>query len=134
MPGSTRYALDTSFLLYHYYKRDERTVAILEGGFFTPVTLSEAVYMLCRKEGLRPALDYAAKIVKTSTLVPAERVALVAAQLKCKLPVSLADAWALAAGKVQQVPTLFALREKEVVKNLLLITSETPVSFLDEVQ
>ncbi len=131
--GSRRYALDTSFLIYHYYKGDERTLELLHNGITNYVTLSEVLYILCRYENLKKALSYIEGIVKSVSIAPSSKISLIAGQFKCKYPIALADCWVLATAKVYRVPSLFAFKEKEIVKHLDLIKKEVEIVFLDEI-
>ncbi|MEM2902695.1 MAG: PIN domain-containing protein [Candidatus Bathyarchaeia archaeon] len=133
MSGSRNYALDSSFLIYHHYKGDALTNDILKAGLLNPVSLSEALYVVCRKEGVATALNFVMDALKTVRIVPSERVALMAGQFKCKYPISLADCWVLATSKVFNVPALFAFRERELLAYIEDVRRETEVKFLDEV-
>jgi len=126
------YALDSSFLIYHHYKGDGATNDILKAGLLNLVALSEALYVICRKEGVATALNFVMEILKVVKVVPSERIAPMAGQFKCKYPVSLADCWVLATSKIFNVPALFAFREKELLTHIDAIRRETEVEFLDE--
>jgi len=131
--GSRKYALDTSFLVYHYYRGNVLTERLLSNGIVNYVTLSEVLYILCRYEGLNPALNYIRKVVKLASIAPSSKVSLVAGQFKCKYPISLADCWVLATAKVYGIPSLFAQKEKEIIKHIEAIRSEVEIIFLDEI-
>jgi predicted nucleic acid-binding protein len=70
--GSKSYALDTSFLVYHYYKGDERTNRFFEEGVTNLVTICETLYTICRKEGLQRALDFVKEVSKRVKIIPSE--------------------------------------------------------------
>ena len=133
MSGLRNYALDSSFLIYHYYKGDDATNDILKTGLLNLVALSEALYVICRKEGVTTSLNFVKEISKAVKVAPSERIAPMAGQFKCKYPISLADCWVLATSKVFKVPALFAFKEKELVAHIDTIRGETEVKFLDEV-
>jgi len=132
LSGARNYALDSSFLIYHHYKGDDVTNGILKAGFLNLVALSEALYVICRKEGVAAALNFVMDISKTVKVVPSERIALMAGQFKCKYPVSLADCWVLATSKVFNVPALFVFRERELLAHIDAVRRETGVEFLDD--
>jgi len=131
--GSRRYSLDTSFLTYHYYNRETKTSRILSSGALNLTTVSETLYVLCRTEGLEKSLQFIKDVYKQAQLVPSERLVAVAGQFKCKYPISLADSWVLATGKILRIPALFAHREEEIINHLESISKEVEVAFLDEV-
>jgi len=133
LSGPRSYALDSSFLIYHHYKGDDATNDILKAALLNLVALSEALYVICRKEDVSTALNFVTKISKVVNVVPSERIAPMAGQFKCKYPISLADCWVLATSKVFKVPALFALKEKELVAHIDAIRVEVEVKFLDEV-
>lgn len=133
MNASTSYSLDTSFLLYHRYRGDEKTEAILKQGVVNLVTSSELLYVLCRKEGVEKSLSYLKQVHSKAKLAPSEPVAPVAGQFKCKYPIALADCWVLATGKVSGIPALFAFPEKEIQARSELIGREVQIEFLEEV-
>jgi predicted nucleic acid-binding protein len=131
--GSKSYALDTSFLVYHYYKGDERTNRFFEEGVTNLVTICETLYTICRKEGLQRALDFVKEVSKRVKIIPSERVTPIAGQFKCKYSISLADCWVLATAKIQNIPALFAFKEKELQEHLESLKHEVEVIFLEEV-
>jgi len=133
LSGSRNYVLDSSFLIYHYYKADSATSDILKGGFLNHVSLSEALYILCRKEGITTTLDFIREILKVIKVVPSERIVLIAGQFKCKYPIALADCWVLATSKVLEAPALFAFKEKELLAHVDAIREEVKVEFLEEI-
>ena len=132
MNGQRSYALDSSFLIYHHYKGDSTTNDIIKAGFLNLVALSEALYVICRKEGVVTALDFVKETSKIVKIVPSERIAPMAGQFKCKYPISLADCWVLATSKVFKAPALFAFKEKELLAHIDAVREETEVEFLDE--
>ncbi|MEM2127395.1 MAG: PIN domain-containing protein [Candidatus Bathyarchaeia archaeon] len=130
--GLGSYALDTSVLLHHRYAPSDLTEALISSGIINLVTLSEVLYIVCRGEDSSKALSYVEELAEKGRLAPSERVAPVAGQFKCRFPVSLADAWVLATGKVMDLPCLFAHREKGLVSHITAISREVEVRFLDE--
>lgn len=108
------------------------TEALVGSGIINLVTLSEVLYIVCRGEEASKALSYVEELAERSKLAPSELVAPVAGQFKCRFPVSLADAWVLATGKVMNVPCLFAHKERELISHLAAIRKEVEVHFLDE--
>ncbi len=121
------YALDTSVLIVHYYRKD--LGEILKRGYINLHTLSETFYVICRIEGVEEAARYIQEIVKTAKIVPSHELALVAGQFKCKYRISLADAWVLATAKVKNIPALF-VKEKEVLDILDKLKDEVNIEFL----
>jgi len=68
--GLRNYALDSSFLIYRRYKGDGETNDILEATFLNLVALSEALYVICIKEGVTTALNFTKEISKVVGGVP----------------------------------------------------------------
>ena len=122
------YALDTSALIVHYYKRNLKE--IIKESYVNLHTLSETFYIICRTEGLEKAAHYIQEIVGTATIVPSHELALTAGQFKCKYRISLADAWTLATAKIKRVPALFGIREREILDILDQLKKEVEVEFL----
>ena len=121
------YALDTSILIVHYYRKN--LGEILKKGYVNLHTLSETFYVICRMEGVEEAFRYIEELVKTLKIVPSHELALVAGQFKCKYRISLADAWTLATAKVKNVPALF-VKEKELLDVLDQLREEVSIEFL----
>jgi len=96
------------------------------------VTVSEALYVLCRVEGFRSALNFISDVARKATIPSLGSIALVAGQFKCKYPIALADCWVLATAKVNGVPALFESREEEIAKRLSEIEQEVEVKFLED--
>jgi len=135
LSGSERYALDSSVLLFDYFAgRPEKTAELVRNSLLNLVALSEALYIICRIDGIERAQGFMEECAKEATVVPSERVAPLAGHLKCRYPISLADCWTLATGKAFDAPCVFAFRETEIVRNLDLIRQEVMVKFLDELQ
>jgi predicted nucleic acid-binding protein len=124
------YAIDTGVLMHHYFKKD--LDEILKRSLVNEVTISEVLYVLCRVEGLRNALNFISDIAGKIIVPSSNSTALVAGQFKCKYPIALADCWVLATAKVNGVPALFESREEEIVKRLSKIEQEVEIEFLDE--
>jgi predicted nucleic acid-binding protein len=133
LSGLRSYALDSSFLIYHYFKQDDKTERILELGFINPVVLSETFYVLCRKVGLNNALSFVAKVSKEVKTAPLERLIAMAGQFKCKYPLSIVDCWVLATSRALSIPALFAFKEKELLVHLDELGEEVEIQFLDEI-
>ena len=133
MTGSKQYALDTSFLIFHYYRPGVQTTKILCNGVLNHVTLSETLYVLCRKESISRSAEYIKQIVKQSySIVPSEDLMGLAGQFKCRFPIALADCWTLATARQNQIPCLFAMREDEIIKQLVKLQEEVRIVFLDQ--
>lgn len=122
------YALDTSALIVHYYKRNLEEV--IGNSYVNLHTISEVFYVLCRVEGVDSAARYVREIVGKTGIVPSSKLALVAGQFKCKYRISLADAWTLATAKVEEVPALFGVREREILDVLDRLGEEVEVEFI----
>lgn len=135
MNGSGKYALDSSVLLFDYFTRGtERTARLIANSILNHVTLSETLYVICRVDGSAKASDFIQNCASKSTLAPAERIAPLAGDMKCRFPISLADCWVLATAKSFDIESVFAFRESELLKNMPLLRREVQITFLDELE
>ena len=83
--GSGKYALDSSVLLFDYFTGGTgRTAKLIADGLLNHVTLSETLYVICRVDGIAKASDFIQKCASKSKLAPAERIAPLAGEMKCR--------------------------------------------------
>ncbi|MHA2370041.1 MAG: PIN domain-containing protein [Candidatus Hodarchaeales archaeon] len=132
MSGQKQYAVDTSVLVKRYYDPEAVNEKLLSTSIASEITLSEIYYVLCRKKGIDAANNYIIDLLSKLEIVPSETLIPIAGQLKCQLPISLADCWTLAAAKSRNLSALFAFREQELEDNLSDIRKHVKVVFLDE--
>lgn len=98
------------------------------------VNLAEAEYVLCRRVG-HEASKSKVDNLRNSNYAPvtdSEQVSRIAAQIKCKWTVSLADCYALATAKATASRALFAFREKELEREMKRQPYEVEVIFLED--
>ena len=93
------------------------------------LNLEEIKYVVCRKSGEEKAEELDKLLTSTGyfTVIPFSKVKGEVYKIKCKYPISLADASSIATGKVLGLPTLFK-REKEIEP----FRKELNVIFTDE--
>ncbi len=128
------YALDTSFLIIHKYSPSPLTHKLLLKGYLNIVTISETFYVICRRNGVKEAASFIGETLKRAKLVPSGGIALLAGQFKCRYGVSLADCWTLATAKWKNIPALFGVKEKEILKYLDQLIKEVEVTFLESIK
>jgi len=132
MSGSRRYALDTSIILLSFYDRERIAPEILQQGYVNAVTVSEALYVLCRKENWEQAKSFIGEQTRELTVIPSSQVTALAAAFKCKFSIALADCWTLATAKHKKVPALFAFKEAELIDHLDALKAEVEIVFLED--
>ena len=106
MSGSPRYAIDTSIIIVRYYDKKRVATRIFQQGYVNAVTISEALYVLCRKENWDKAESFIREQTPGLTVIPSAEVVSLAAAFKCKFSIALADCWTLATAKHKKVPAL----------------------------
>lgn len=102
----------------------------LEEVVINELNVEEIKYVICRKNGEKKA-EEVENMLKSSgyfTIFPFSRIKGEVYKIKCKYPISLADASSIATGKVLGLPTLFR-REKEIEP----FKAELNVIFVDEI-
>ena len=111
--------------------------ALLKGdafGYATELAIVEAKYILCRKLGWEEAAKRIDRLV-LSGFIQVEDIGPLcerAAELKCKMAVSLPDCFTLSLAGMLSIPALFARRERELVRELNRTPLDIEVLFLED--
>jgi predicted nucleic acid-binding protein len=98
------------------------------------VNLAEAEYVLCRRLGHDTSKSKVNNLRNSGYAVAAdtEQVSRIAAQIKCKRALSLADCYTLATAKATASKALFAFREKDLDREMKRHPYEVEVIFLED--
>ncbi len=97
------------------------------------VTLSEAMYILCRKEGVKKSLEFIKNCRERFMIISSELLYTIAAEFKCKYPLSLADCWVLATAKALRANALFLHEEREIEEIIDVLQEDVRISFLSKI-
>mgnify|MGYP001772946603 CR=1 FL=1 len=101
----------------------------LDEVFINELNMEEIKYVVCRRSGAEKAEGLEGLLTSTGyfTVLPFSRVKGEVYKIKCKYPISLADATSIASGKALGIPSLFK-REKEIEP----FKEELGILFVDE--
>ncbi len=111
--------------------------SLKEGEIFaltTELNVFELLYLLCRKVGREKSKDLIAKLKDSGCLEVFEVSRLVerAAAIKCERAISLVDCFTLALGEEIEVPVMFAVKERELMREIERKPFKIPVIFLED--
>jgi len=134
------YALDTSVIIEMLVASSlgkwvmNALIADSAQAYTSDVNLSEAEYVLCRKLGPEESRSKIDNLKNSNyvTVANSEQVSRIAAQIKCKRPISLADCFCLATGEATASRPLFAFREKELEREIKRHNGDLKVTFLED--
>ncbi|MEM0054099.1 MAG: PIN domain-containing protein [Nitrososphaeria archaeon] len=98
------------------------------------LTLTELMYILCRKIGEKEAQDRVGYLLDSGYVILHEDSKLVelAAEYKCRRGISLADCFALALAKKISSPAIFARREDELLEEMSREPFDVKILFLED--
>ncbi len=99
------------------------------------VNISEAEYILCRKLGPELARSKTGALVNSNyvTIVEAEKLYSIAAEIKCTRALALADCYCLALAKATGSNALFAFSEEELLKEISRKPFDVEIVFLKDI-
>jgi len=111
--------------------------SLKEGKIFaltTELNIFELLYLLCRKVGLEKSKELITKLKESGCLEVFEVSRLVerAAAIKCERAISIVDCFTLALGEEMEVPVMFAVKERELVREIERKPFKIPVIFLGD--
>ena len=111
--------------------------AILEEKIFphvSPVTLTEALYILCRHVGWNLASKKVTNLVNSGYFIieDVENIIENSARYKCERKISLADCFTLGLAKYLSAPALFAVKEKEIINEEKKKPFDIHILFLED--
>jgi len=103
-------------------------------GYLSEISLSETIYILCRKFGYENAISRVRSLIDSGYFVVERTSEIVelAGRYKCERALSIADCYSLAAGKHLGLPVLFARREVELEKEIKRKAFDVRILFLED--
>ncbi|MEX2752636.1 MAG: PIN domain-containing protein [Candidatus Freyarchaeota archaeon] len=101
----------------------------------TNITLAEALYILCRHIGWKPAHEKVTGLIESGYFIveDAGRIFEISARYKCERRISLADCFTLGLAKHVSAPALFAVKEKELVHENEKTPFDIRIIFLEDI-
>lgn len=99
--------------------------------YITSLSLTELQYVMCRKLGSSEAGNVMEEFISSNLVMPLEieGTGRIAADLKCKFPIAIADCYSLALGKQLGLP-VYMRKEKEIVRVLSELKKEVEIIFV----
>ena len=100
--------------------------------YISPLTDTELKYIFCRQSGYKEAKELVLEFLKDFIICSESELRDEAFRLKCNFPISIADCYSLAVGKVLNIP-VYMIKEKEIEKVIDKLLSMVKVIFVDEI-
>ncbi len=91
--------------------------------YIPSIVKSELLYITCRLRGWEEAKTMIDDFLSNFVILRVPDLDEIAARIKCKVPIAIADCYTLAIGKLLSTPTYF-INEKELTKKVQQIISE----------
>jgi predicted nucleic acid-binding protein len=85
--------------------------------YITSLTLTELLYILCRKYGWKIAKKYIDDLTENLIILRLPASEELAAHIKCKIPIALADCYSMAVSALFSLPVYF-MKERELTKEI----------------
>lgn len=98
------------------------------------VSLSEVVYILCRRIGYEKSISAIRSVIDTQYFDVVQSTPLyeLAGRYKCERALSIVDCYSLALGKHLGLPILFAMRETELAREIKRKAFDVKLVFLHD--
>jgi len=100
--------------------------------YISPLVDTELKYIFCRRSGFQNAIKYASEFLKDFIIYSESELRDEAYHLKCKFPISIADCYSLAIGKIRNIP-VYMKKEEEIDKVLEELLSVVKIIYIDNV-
>ena len=100
--------------------------------YISPLTDTELKYIFCRRNGYNDAKELVLEFLKDFIICSESELRDEAFRLKCNFPISIADCYSLAVGKVFNIP-VYMIKEKEIEKVIDKLLSMVKVIFIDDI-
>ena len=100
--------------------------------YISPLTDTELKYIFCRRSGYKDAKELVLEFLKDFIICSESELRDEAFRLKCNFPISIADCYSLAVGKVFNIP-VYMIKEKEIEKVIDKLLSMVKVIFIDDI-
>lgn len=98
------------------------------------ISLSEVIYILCRRLGYEKSIDVLKSLLDTQyfAIEQSSTCYELAGRYKCERSLSIVDCYALALGKHLGLPVLFARRETELAREIKRKAFDVKIIFLED--
>jgi len=98
--------------------------------YISPLVDMELKYIFCRKSGYQNAKEFVSEFLKDFIIYSESELRDEAFHLKCKFPISIADCYSLAIGKIRIIP-VYMKKEEEIGQVLDELSSVVEIKFID---
>ena len=100
--------------------------------YISPLTDTELKYIFCRRNGYKDAKELVLEFLKDFIICSESKLRDEAFRLKCNFPISIADCYSLAVGKVFNIP-VYMIKVKEIEKVIDKLLLMVKVIFIDDI-
>ena len=100
--------------------------------YISPLTDTELKYIFCRQNGYKDAKELVLEFLKDFNICTESELRDEAFRLKCNFPISIADCYSLAVGKVFNIP-VYMIKVKEIEKVIDKLLLMVKVIFIDDI-
>ena len=115
--------LDTGILISYFTGEKPSIISFLDRFIFSEKSYinlhgnqllkSEIYYIICRMKGIEKAKEVNNKVEEIINIISETNLFEIAAQIKCKYPIAIADCYSIATGIFKNCP-IFFLKEEEL--------------------
>ena len=103
----------------------------LQNIYISPLTDLELKYVFCRKNDYKQAKELVSEFLKDFIICSESELRDEAFRLKCNLPISVADCYCIAVGKLFSIP-VYMKREKEIEMVINQLLKIVKIIFIDD--
>nr|MDO8045391.1 PIN domain-containing protein [Candidatus Baldrarchaeota archaeon] len=100
--------------------------------YTTELAISETFYIICRKLGVKKAENKINNLLESGFIDVISISPIEAGKIKCVRSISLADCYIIALAKILNATSVFAIKEKELEREIKRMPFKVPVIFLEE--
>lgn len=100
--------------------------------YTTELAISETFYIICRKLGVEEAESKISNLLESGFIDVISIPPIEAGKIKCVRSISLADCYIIALAKILNATSVFAIKEKELEREVKRTPFDVPVVFLEE--
>lgn len=100
--------------------------------YVSPLTEVELKYLMCRQSSYKDAKEFISDFLKDFIIYPESELRDETFRLKCNFPISIADCYSLAVGKILNIP-IYMKKEKEIDQVLDRLLSIVKIKFIDDI-
>lgn len=100
--------------------------------YTTELAISETFYIICRKLGVEKAENKINNLLESGFIDVIPTPPIEAGKIKCVRSISLADCYIIALAKILNATSVFAIKERELEREIKRMPFKMPVVFLEE--